>query len=67
VNQTPLSATLGADYKRGAFSAGGSFVFKSGGEVRLSSNQVAYESGTQCSRTIYPGSPTLRATLEMNL
>jgi outer membrane receptor protein involved in Fe transport len=109
LNQTPLSATLGADYKRGAFSAGGSFVFKNGGEVRLAANQLSYESvrrdldlyalwkfnpkmqlrlagsnllgqdylvassytqagaGTQRSRTIYPGSPTLRATLEMNL
>jgi outer membrane receptor protein involved in Fe transport len=109
MNQTPLSATLGADYKRGAFSAGGSFVFKNGGEVRLSANQLGYESvrreldlytlwkfnpklqlrvagsnllgqdyinassytlasdGTQRSRTIYPGSPTLRATLEMSL
>jgi outer membrane receptor protein involved in Fe transport len=109
MNQTPLSATLGADYKRGAFSAGGSFVFKNGGEIRLSSNQVSYESvrrdldlyalwkfnpkvqlrlagsnllgqdyinessytlagdGTQRSRTIYPGSPVLRATLEMKL
>jgi outer membrane receptor protein involved in Fe transport len=109
LNQTPLSATLGADYKLGAFSAGGSFVFKNGGEVRLSSNQVGYESvrreldlyalwklnpkvqlrlagsnllgqdyinassytvagqGTQRSRTIYPGSPVLRATLEMKL
>jgi outer membrane receptor protein involved in Fe transport len=109
LNQTPLSATLGADYKLGAFSAGGSFVFKNGGEVRLSDNQVGYESvrrdldlyalwkfnpkvqlrlagsnllgqdyinassytlagdGTQRSRTIYPGSPTLRATLELKL
>jgi outer membrane receptor protein involved in Fe transport len=109
LDQTPLSATLGADYKRGAFSAGGSFVFKNGGEVRLSENQVSYESvrrdldlyalwkfnpkvqlrlagsnllgqdyinassytlagdGTQRSRTIYPGSPVLRATLEMKL
>jgi outer membrane receptor protein involved in Fe transport len=106
-DQTPLSATLGADYKLGALTTGGSFVFKNGGEVRLSSNQVSYESvrrdldlyalwkfdarrqlriaasnllgqdyinessytlagdGTQRSRTIYPGSPTLRATLEM--
>jgi outer membrane receptor protein involved in Fe transport len=109
MDQTPLSATLGADYKRGAFSAGGSYVFKNGGEIRLSSNQVSYASvrrdldlyalwkfsantqlrlagsnllgqdyinassytlagdGTQRSRTIYPGSPTLRATLEMKL
>jgi outer membrane receptor protein involved in Fe transport len=109
LNQTPLSATLGADYKLGAFTTGGSFVFKNGGEVRLSANQVSYESvrrdldlyalwklnpktqlrlaasnllgqdyinessytvaggGTQRSRTIYPGSPVLRATLEMKL
>jgi outer membrane receptor protein involved in Fe transport len=109
LNQTPLSATLGADYKLGAFSAGGSFVFKNGGEVRLSSNQLSYESvrreldlyalwklnpkaqlrlagsnllgqdyiiessyavagqGIQRSRTVFPGSPVLRATLEMKL
>jgi outer membrane receptor protein involved in Fe transport len=109
MNQTPLSATLGADYKRGPFSAGGSVVFKNGGEVRLSARQLRYESvrrdldlyalwkfnpkmqmrlagsnllgqdyivassytlagdGTQRSRTIYPGAPTLRATLELSL
>jgi outer membrane receptor protein involved in Fe transport len=106
MDQTPVSSTLGADYKRGAFSTGGSFVFKNGGEVRVSANQVSYESvrrdldlyalwkssprtqlrlaasnllgqdyinessytvagGTQRGRTIYPGSPVLRATLEM--
>jgi outer membrane receptor for ferrienterochelin and colicin len=107
MGQTPLSATLGADYKLGQLSTGGSFVFKNGGEVRVSANQVSYESvrrdldlyalwkfdakrqlrvsvanllgqdyisesgytlageGTQRSRTVYPGSPTLRATLEM--
>ena len=107
MGQTPLSATLGADYKRGPFSLGGSFAFKNGGEVQVSANQLAYESvrrdldlyalwkfdpkrqlriaasnvlgqdyisessysvagqGTQRSRTIYPGSPMLRATLEM--
>ena len=106
MGQTPLSSTLGADYKRGAFSAGGSFVFKTGGEVRVSNNQLTYESvrrnldlyalwkfdpkrqlrvaasnllgqdritassytvagqDTQRSRTVYPGSATLRATLE---
>jgi outer membrane receptor protein involved in Fe transport len=107
LNQTPVSATLGADYKLGQLTTGGSFVFKNGGEVRLSSNQVSYESvrrdldlyalwkfdakrqlriagsnllgqdyinassytqagdGTQRSRTVYPGKPTVRATLEM--
>jgi outer membrane receptor protein involved in Fe transport len=107
MGQTPLSATLGADYKLGALTTGGSFVFKNGGELRLSANQVSYESvrrdldlyalwkfdpkcqlriagsnllgqdyisqssytlagdGTQRSRTTYPGSPTLRATLEL--
>ncbi|HEX8785231.1 MAG TPA: TonB-dependent receptor [Telluria sp.] len=107
MGQTPLSATLGADYRLGALTTGGSFVFKNGGEVRVSANQVSYESvrrdldlyalwkfdpkrqlriaasnllrqdyisassytldgdGIQRSRTTYPGSPTLRATLEM--
>ena len=106
LGQTPLSATLGADYKLGAFSAGGSFVFKRGGEVQVSAYQTTYESarrdldlyalwkvdakrqlriaasnvlgqdwinastytvpgqGTQCGRTVYPSSATLRATLE---
>ena len=32
------------DYKLGRLTTGGSFVFKNGGEVRLSSNQVSYES-----------------------
>jgi hypothetical protein len=42
--QTPLSATLGADYKSGALTLGGSFVFKNGGEVRVSGNQLTYVS-----------------------
>jgi len=44
LNQTPLSATLGADYKLGKFTTGGSFVFKNGGEVRVSADQISYES-----------------------
>jgi outer membrane receptor protein involved in Fe transport len=107
LNQTPLSATLGADYKRGAVTAGGSFVFKNGGPVRVSAEQVSYESvrrdldvyvlwkvdagtqvrvagsnllgqdyvsessyavagsGTQRSRTVYPGWAGVRMTVEM--
>ncbi len=42
--QTPLSATLGADYKRGALTVGGSYVFKNGGQVRVSANQISYQS-----------------------
>ncbi|WP_317203843.1 TonB-dependent receptor [Janthinobacterium sp.] len=44
--QTPLSAVLGADYKAagGSLSAGGSFVFKNGGAVRVSERQRAYVS-----------------------
>jgi outer membrane receptor protein involved in Fe transport len=106
LNQTPLSATLGADYKLGALTTGASFVFKNGGETRVSANQVRYESvrrdldiyalwqfnpktrlriaganllsqdyidessyavdgaGIQRSRTFYPTSRMLRATLE---
>jgi outer membrane receptor protein involved in Fe transport len=41
--QTPLSATFGVDYKAGALSAGGSFAFRSGGPVRLSQDQAAYQ------------------------
>lgn len=40
--QTPLSATLGIDYKAGALSTGGSFAYRSGGPVRISANQRAY-------------------------
>jgi outer membrane receptor for ferrienterochelin and colicins len=107
LGQTPLSAQLGMDYKQGAFSTGGSFVFSKGGNVRVSANQTTYESvrraldlyalwkfdakrqlrmsasnlfgqdrivqgaytvpgdGTQRDRMIYPGHPTLRATLEV--
>jgi outer membrane receptor protein involved in Fe transport len=42
--QTPLSATLGADYKNGPLTVGGSYVFKNGGFVRVSGNQIGYQS-----------------------
>jgi outer membrane receptor protein involved in Fe transport len=42
--QTPLSATLGADYKAGPLTLGGSYVFKNGGFVRVSGNQISYQS-----------------------
>jgi outer membrane receptor protein involved in Fe transport len=42
--QTPLSATLGADYKKGPLTVGGSYVFKNGGWVRVSGNQISYQS-----------------------
>jgi outer membrane receptor for ferrienterochelin and colicins len=42
--QTPLSATLGADYRQGALTVGGSYVFKNGGFVRVSNNQISYQS-----------------------
>jgi outer membrane receptor protein involved in Fe transport len=42
--QTPVSATLGADYKRGPLTVGGSYVFKNGGQVRVSANQISYQS-----------------------
>jgi outer membrane receptor protein involved in Fe transport len=42
--QTPLSATLGADYKTGPLTVGGSYVFKNGGFVRVSGNQIGYQS-----------------------
>jgi outer membrane receptor protein involved in Fe transport len=42
--QTPLSATLGADYKTGPLTLGGSYVFKNGGFVRISGNQISYQS-----------------------
>ena len=42
--QTPLSATIGLDYrmKGGEVTAGGSYSFKSGGPVRISENQSRY-------------------------
>lgn len=40
--QTPLTVNLGADYKVGALTTGGSFAFRRGGPVRVSINQRAY-------------------------
>ncbi|MEO8102894.1 MAG: TonB-dependent receptor [Betaproteobacteria bacterium] len=42
--QTPFSATIGLDYrmKGGDVTAGGSYSFKSGGPVRISTNQGQY-------------------------
>ncbi|CAN7433362.1 TonB-dependent receptor plug domain-containing protein [Massilia sp. LjRoot122] len=40
--QTPLTVNLGADYKLGALTTGGSFAFRKGGPVRVSVNQRAY-------------------------
>jgi outer membrane receptor for ferrienterochelin and colicin len=37
--QTPLSATLGIDYKTDRFSAGASYAFRKGGLVRISEQQ----------------------------
>ena len=42
--QTPFSSTLGMDYKAGALTTGGSFAFKNGGPVRISSTQSSYQS-----------------------
>jgi len=42
--QTPLSATVGADYRNGPLTLGGSYVFKNGGFVRVSGNQISYQS-----------------------
>ncbi len=43
--QVPLSATLGVDYKSrdGQLSTGGSFAFKTGGDVRIDINQAGYQ------------------------
>ncbi|MDC8760017.1 TonB-dependent receptor plug domain-containing protein [Janthinobacterium fluminis] len=42
--QTPLSVVAGLDYKGagGVFSAGGSFIFKNGGPVRIGEHERAY-------------------------
>lgn len=42
--QTPLSATLGADYTQDALTLGSSYTWKNGGEARLLANQVTYQS-----------------------
>ncbi|MDL2356335.1 MAG: TonB-dependent receptor [Pseudomonadota bacterium] len=42
--QTPFSATLGVDYKVGALTTGGSFAFKNGGPVRISTTQSSFQS-----------------------
>jgi outer membrane receptor for ferrienterochelin and colicins len=41
--QTPFSATLGMDYKTGQLTTGGSYSFRSGGPVRISERQSAYQ------------------------
>jgi outer membrane receptor for ferrienterochelin and colicins len=41
--QTPLSATLGIDYKAGPLTTGGSFAFRTGGPVRISETQTSYQ------------------------
>jgi outer membrane receptor for ferrienterochelin and colicins len=41
--QTPLSANLGLDWHGGRVDAGASFGFQSGGPVRVSVNQIAYQ------------------------
>ena len=40
--QTPFSATLGADYKMGSLTTGASYSFRNGGPVRVSATQDAY-------------------------
>ena len=40
--QTPLTANLGIDYKRGALSAGGSLAHRRGGQVRVAANRGFY-------------------------
>lgn len=40
--QTPLSANLGIDYKRGALSAGASLAHRRGGVVRVAANRGLY-------------------------
>ncbi|MES2759761.1 MAG: TonB-dependent receptor [Pseudomonadota bacterium] len=42
--QVPFAATIGVDYKEGALTTGGSFVFKTGGPVRISTTQSSYQS-----------------------
>ncbi len=42
--QTPFSATLGADYKNGKLTTGASYSFRNGGPVRVSAQQDVYTS-----------------------
>ncbi|GAB3439669.1 TonB-dependent receptor [Massilia solisilvae] len=42
--QNPLSATLGIDYKAGPLTTGASFALRTGGPVRVSEQQTAYQS-----------------------
>ncbi|WP_073219962.1 TonB-dependent siderophore receptor [Massilia sp. CF038] len=42
--QTPISSTLGADYKSGRLTTGGSFSFRSGGPVQQSASQAIWQS-----------------------
>lgn len=42
-SRSPFSATLGVDYKNGAFSTGGNYAFKTGGPVRISTARTSYQ------------------------
>jgi outer membrane receptor for ferrienterochelin and colicins len=42
--QTPLSATLGADYTSSKLTFGASYVFKNAGQVRVLANETSYAS-----------------------
>lgn len=45
--QTPLSATLGADYTSNKLAFGASYVFKNAGQVRVLANETSYQSVTR--------------------
>jgi hypothetical protein len=38
------SAILGADYERGPLTVHGAYVFKNGGQARVSANEISYPS-----------------------
>jgi outer membrane receptor for ferrienterochelin and colicins len=40
--QTPVSATLGIDFKSGRLGTGASYVFRNGGPVRISAHEATY-------------------------
>lgn len=65
--QTPLSANLGIDYKRGALAAGGSLAHRRGGFVRVAANRGFYSEARTDLETyaVWTLSPTiqLRAVL----
>jgi outer membrane receptor for ferrienterochelin and colicins len=67
-DQIPLTANLGLDYRADKFSAGGSFVFRDGGPVRVSEQQYRrlFPRREVEAYLLYKFKPTLQLRLAVN-